>query len=186
MILCSLPESWNGLVMAVSNSVSRSSTLKYDDVISVILSEETHRKSSGGSTVGSALNAQSKGRTTERGNNSRNCGKSRGKSKGRRSQSKGPNDYWYYGKPGHKKKDCWNRKKNEGDKPDGDKEENVVSNKSEEDALLLSLESVDDSWVLDSSASFHATLHRGYFINYIQGDFGLVYLGDNESYQATT
>ena len=40
--------------------------------------------------------------------------------------------------------DCWNQKKNEGDKPDGDKEANVVSKKSDEDALLLSLESVDD------------------------------------------
>ena len=93
LILCSLPESWNGLVMAVSNSVPGSSTLKYDDVISVILSEETHRKSSGGSTSGSALNAQSRGKMTERGSNSRNRGKSRGKSKGRRSQSRGPNDY---------------------------------------------------------------------------------------------
>ena len=33
----------------------------------------------------------------------------------------------------------------------------MVSKKSDEDALLLlSLESVDDSWVLDSGASFHA------------------------------
>ena len=56
----------------------------------------------------------------------------------------------------------------------------MVSNKSGEDPLLLSLESVDDSWVLDSGASFHATSHRGYFIDYVQGDFGLVYLGDNE------
>ena len=117
---------------------------------------------------------------TERGNNSINCEKSRGKSKGRRSQSRGLNDCWYCGKPRHKKKDCWNRKKNEGDKLDGDKEANVLSNKSEEGALLLSLESVDDSWVLDSGASFHATLHRDYFIDYVQGDFGLVYLGDNE------
>ena len=92
LILCSLPESWNGLVMVVSNSVPGSSTLKYDDVIGVILSEETHRKSSGGFTSGSALNAQSRGRTTERGSNSRNHGESRGKSKGRRSQSRGPND----------------------------------------------------------------------------------------------
>ena len=53
----------------------------------------------------------------------------------------------------------------------------MVSNKSNEDSLLLSLESVDDSWVLDSGASFHATPHRGYFIDYVQGDFGLVYLG---------
>ena len=59
----------------------------------------------------------------------------------------------------------------------------MVSNKSEEDALLLSLENVDDSWVLDFGASFHATPYRGYFIDYVQGDFGLVYLGDNEPYQ---
>ena len=168
--------------MAISNFVSRSRTLKYDDVISVILSEETHRKSSGGSTSRSALNAQSRGRTTERGSNSKNHGKSRGKSKGRRSQSRGPNECWYCGKLGHKMKDCWNRKKNEGDKPDGDKEANVVSNESDEDALLLSLESVDDSWVLDSGASFHAKPHRGYIIDYVQGDFGHVYLGDNEPF----
>ena len=69
---------------------------------------------------------------------------------------------------------------NEGDKPEGKKEANMVSRKFEEDAMLLSLESVDNSWVLDSSASFHATPHRDYFIDYVQGDFGLIYLGDNE------
>ena len=61
--------------MAVSNSVFGSNTLKFYDVIGVILSEETHRKSSGGSTSGSALNAQSRGRMIEKGNNSRNLGK---------------------------------------------------------------------------------------------------------------
>ena len=74
-------------------------------------------------------------------------------------------------------------KEDQGDKPDGNKEANVVSTKSEEDALILSLESIDDSWVLDSRASFHATPHRSSFIDYVQGDFGLVYLGDNEPCQ---
>ena len=92
LILCSFPERWNDLVMVVSNYVPRSSTLKYDDVIDVVLSEETCRKTLCGSTSGSALNAHSKGRTNERGSNFGNCGKSRGKSKGRRSQSRGPND----------------------------------------------------------------------------------------------
>ena len=40
LILCSLPKSWNGLVMAVSNYVSSSNTLKFNDVVGVIFSEE--------------------------------------------------------------------------------------------------------------------------------------------------
>ena len=56
----------------------------------------------------------------------------------------------------------------------------MVSKKSKEDGLLLSLEKVDDSWFLDSGASFHTPPHRGYFIDCVQGDFGLIYLGDNE------
>jgi hypothetical protein len=40
LILCSLLERWNGLVMALSNCVSGSSTLKFDDVVGVILREE--------------------------------------------------------------------------------------------------------------------------------------------------
>jgi len=39
LFLCSLLESWNGLVMAISNSISRSGTLKFDDVVHAILSE---------------------------------------------------------------------------------------------------------------------------------------------------
>ena len=147
LILCSFPKRWNGLVMAMSNSISRSSTLKYDDVIGVILSEETRRKTSGGSTSGSSLNTQSKDKMTKWVNNYRNHGKTRGKSKGKRSQLRGPNDCWYCGKPRHKKKYCWTQNKNEGDKPNGGKEANVVSKNSKEDALLLSLEIVDDSWI---------------------------------------
>ena len=93
--------------MAVSNYVFGSDTLKFDDVIGVILSEEMRRKTLGGSTSRSAFNIQSRGRTNERGNNSRNHEKSKGKSKGKRSQSRGPKNCWYCGKIGHKKKECW-------------------------------------------------------------------------------
>ncbi len=105
MIFYSFPESYNGLVIAVSNFVFGSNTLKYDDVIGVILSEETHRKTSGGSTSEGALNTQRKGRTTERGNDFKNHGKSKRKSKGKRSQLRRLNNCWYYGKPGHMKKE---------------------------------------------------------------------------------
>ena len=40
LILCSLPESWNNLVMVVSNYVPSSNTLKFDDAVGVIISEE--------------------------------------------------------------------------------------------------------------------------------------------------
>ena len=40
LILSSLPKSWNNLVMARSNSISSSNTLKFDEVFGVILSGE--------------------------------------------------------------------------------------------------------------------------------------------------
>ena len=53
----------------------------------------------------------------------------------------------------------------------------MVSNKSKEDALLLSLESIDDSWVLDSRATFNATpIEVILFIMY-KGILGLFILG---------
>ena len=44
LILCSLPEIQNILVMAISNSIPSSNTLKFYDVVGVILSEEMQRK----------------------------------------------------------------------------------------------------------------------------------------------
>ena len=44
LILCSLPESQNSLVMVVSNSFPSSNTLMFDDVVGVILREEMRRK----------------------------------------------------------------------------------------------------------------------------------------------
>jgi hypothetical protein len=66
LILCSFPETWNGLVMDVSNSVSGSNTLKFDDVVGVILSEEMRRKITS-ETLGNALNMENRGRRKDRG-----------------------------------------------------------------------------------------------------------------------
>lgn len=70
-LLFSLPESWNSLVMAVSNSVLNSNTLKLDEVVGVVLSEEMRRKSTNEtSTLGFTLNVEKKGRTKEKGKGS--------------------------------------------------------------------------------------------------------------------
>ena len=49
-----------------------------------------------------------------------------------------------------------------------------------QDDLILSLENIIDAWVVDSGASFHARPDRIHFHNYVQGDFGQVWLGDDK------
>jgi hypothetical protein len=83
LILFSLLESWNDLVMAISNYVSGSSTLKFDDVVGVILSEEMRQKRTG-ETSGNALNMENRGRQKDRGKglvNRENSRKGRSKSR---------------------------------------------------------------------------------------------------------
>jgi hypothetical protein len=48
-----------------------------------------------------------------------------------------------------------------------------------QDALILSVYNISESWLVDSGASFHATPHRKIFLGYVQGEFGQVHLGDD-------
>ena len=61
LILSSLSDSWDSLVMTVSNSISGTNTLKFDDVVGVLISEEMQRKSTG-ETSSTALTVKTKGR----------------------------------------------------------------------------------------------------------------------------
>jgi hypothetical protein len=49
------------------------------------------------------------------------------------------------------------------------------------DALILSVDSPLDSWVLDSGASFHTTAIREVLENYVARDFEKVYLADESA-----
>jgi hypothetical protein len=102
LILCSLPERWNGLAMSVSNFVSGSNTLKFDDVVGVILSEEMRWKSKG-ETSGNVLNMENKGRQKDRGKGS---GNHKNFMKGRSKSILGKIECWNCGKKGHMKKYC--------------------------------------------------------------------------------
>ena len=153
LILCSLSEIWNGLVMAVSNSASRSNTLKFDDVVGVILSEEMRRKSTG-ETSGNVLTMERKGRQNERGRILRNHDKyKKGKSKSRFRKI----ECWNCGKKGHLKKDCRAPKK-KGERREETTQEVNVAGDVLQDALILALNNTSDYWVVDLGASCHATI----------------------------
>ena len=78
LILCSLPKSWNSLVMVVSNYVPISNTLKFDDVLGVIISKEVQRKSTC-ETSGNALTMErERGRQMERGRREEDKGREEG------------------------------------------------------------------------------------------------------------
>jgi hypothetical protein len=81
LILFPFLESWNGLVMDVSNSVFGSNTLKLDDVVGVILSEEMRWKGTCETSI-NVLKMENRGRQDDRGKGSGNRKNSRkGRSK---------------------------------------------------------------------------------------------------------
>jgi hypothetical protein len=174
LILCSFPEIWNGLVMVVSNSVSCSNTLKFDAIVGVILSEEMRWKSTG-DTSGNVLTVENRGRQKDRGKGSRNHGNSR---KGRSKSRLGKIECWNRGKKRHLKKYCKDPKKQRDEQHEKNQEANVAGNVLQ-DALILSVDNISESWVVYLGASFHATPHKKHFLDYVQGDFGQVHLGDD-------
>jgi hypothetical protein len=167
LILCSLPESWNSLVMPVTNCVSGSNILKFDDVVGVILSEEMRQKITG-ETSGNALNMENRRRQKDKGKGSGNCGNSR---KGKSKSRFGKIECWNCGKKGHLKKDCRAPKKQRDGQQERNQEENATGDVLQ-DALILSVHKISESWVVYSRASFHAISHRKHFLDYVQGDFG--------------
>ncbi|KAE8698301.1 hypothetical protein F3Y22_tig00110599pilonHSYRG00009 [Hibiscus syriacus] len=170
ILLSSLPDSWNATVTVVSSS-SGNSKLKFDDVRDLVLSEEIRRRESGEASTSSALHTESRGRTSERNSN-------HGRSKSRRGKSRtGKKDFTCYncGKKGHFKRDFRALKKNTGS------QESANVTEETGDAMILSVNSLIESWILDSGASFHSALCREIMENYISGDFGKVHLADDET-----
>jgi len=164
--------------MAISNYVSVSSTLKFDDVFSSILIDEMRQKISN-ETSGNALTIETMGRKMERGKSPRYRSKSR---KGR-SKSRSGIVCWKCGKKGHLNKYCKSRKGKEGDAQQENNHEANVTHDVLQDASILSLENIIVAWVVDIGASIHSTPDMKHFHDYVQGDFGQVRMGDDKPYK---
>lgn len=70
------------------------------------------------------------------------------------------------------------------DKASSNKEKEVfayIAGDVVEDVLILALDEKLKSWVLDFGVFFHARTDKECLKNYMQGDYGKVYLGDNKT-----
>ncbi|KAF6147411.1 hypothetical protein GIB67_016768 [Kingdonia uniflora] len=62
---------------------------------------------------------------------------------------------------------------------------NLTEKVSSDEALLLSCNDVNESWIVYSDASFHATANVGFLTNIVKGDFGTVFLPDKSARNIT-
>ena len=102
LLLASLPDSWETLVVTLTNAGLEGKQLSLTTVKSSLLNEEAHRKER---ETGADLKALLKETDTNRGRGRNQSPQNRNKS-GMRSKSRGRPTYFYCGKPGHFQKKC--------------------------------------------------------------------------------
>jgi hypothetical protein len=98
-LLCSLPDLWDSIVVAIG---SNTTSFKFDEVLSSLLSEEIRRKNMEGKSTNALF---ARGRSQERNRSKFSSGRSNYK-----GRSKSPRKFvkvcWICGKEGHYKKQC--------------------------------------------------------------------------------
>jgi hypothetical protein len=177
-LLFSFPYSWDNLVVEIGSTTQ--STLKYEDIVSSLLSEGMRQKIMDSQSTNALF---VRGRTQDI-----NHIKSLGGISKSTNRSKSPGKYlrkcWKCGKTGHYKKYCKYKKV---DKPKGyDNTSSTKAKTSTEEGGDFYLEytstHVDHGvWLIDSSASYHMTPHREWFCEYEKYDGGDVFLGDDST-----
>lgn len=186
-LLSSLPDSWETLVVTISNSAP-DGVLSLDMIKDRMFNEETRRKEMGVDNS-HALVVENRGRSKSRGPKTHGKSKTRSKSK----DGKETRTCYYCNKPGHIKKYCFRWKKDHGKNQDAQKDEDdkntvTVVTKNDNDVTLICaasechhVYSSDPEWLVDTGASYHCVPKKEYFLNYQAGDFGSVKMGNQSS-----
>jgi hypothetical protein len=197
LLLSSMLDSWNTLVVSVSN-LAPDGKLTLEMVKNSMLNEEARKRENGDASSYDAHVTESHGKHDNRG---RSQGKSQHgkdqKSKGRsKSKTRHEITSFYCGKPEKNKFDCRKYKRdlaegkvaNKNEKKDKNGAAMTVECIEGEDCLMIEDEECysvvhddDMSWVVDSGASFHITLHKEYFTSYTSGITGQVRMGNSGS-----
>ena len=86
---------------------------------------------------------------------------------------------WSCGVQGHFQTDCTKPKRKQNHKS-GDDDDSINLAEDIGDALILSVNSSIESWILDSGAYFHSSPNKELFQNFKSGNFENVYLADNK------
>jgi hypothetical protein len=173
-LLCSLPDLWDSLVVAIG---SNTTYLKFEEVVSSLLSEEMRQNNMEGHST-YALFARGHSQEINRFDFS----SGRSKSKGR---SKSPRNFvrvcWRCGKEGHYKKQCRSKVEKKKGSEESSSTEEKTSKEEGGNVYLASSSTHEDheAWLVDSGASFHMTLHREWFCEYDKYDGGNVFLGND-------
>ena len=185
LLLGSLSDSWETLVVSVNNSAPNEK-LTLDIVIDRLQNEESMRNSV--ETVPSESDAlvsekqKRRGRSQSINSRQQNNDKPRGRSKSQRRNLK----CFHCQKMGQIKRKCrlWKKEqvKENGDDQKNDKENTTTIVDGDlgivYDESSVNLTCHTNDCVIDSGASFYVTSHLDYFTSYINGDYNHVRMGN--------
>ena len=177
LLLSSLPESWETLVVSLSNSAPNGK-LTTSMVMDALFNEEARRREMGSTDQSESQALVSEG-SRERGRG-QGRGHHRGTGKGRwRSQARGRTVRCFYcDQEGHIKRDCPKYKAQ--DQSSDTAATAVMADDDESDALLAASEDGKSDWVLDSGSAYHLCRDREVFSTYAPCE-GRIWMANNTS-----
>ena len=174
LLLSSLPENWETLVVSLSNSAPNGK-LTTSMVMDALFNEEARRRE-----MGTTDQSESQALVSE-GSRERGRGQGRGHHRGtgrgrRRSQSRGRTFRCFYcDQEGHIKRDC---PKYKAQDQSSEAATAVIADEDESDVLLAASVDGKSEWVLDSGSAYHLCRDREVFSTYAACE-GLVRMANN-------